>query len=45
MRHSTQAFFKKGLTATLFKKGLIENGVVGVINRRNGLRNPFLKKA
>ncbi|HET8685053.1 MAG TPA: hypothetical protein VFM18_00145 [Methanosarcina sp.] len=34
-----QAYFKKGLIASLFKKGLSENDfydIVGVINRRNG---------
>jgi len=31
-------FFKKSLikNASLFKKGLTENDIVGVINRRNG---------
>jgi len=33
----TENFFKKSLikNASLFKKGLTENDIVGVINRRN----------
>jgi hypothetical protein len=34
----------EAINASLFKKGLSENDVVGVIKRQNGLRNPFQKR-